>query len=212
MFRKYVKQWTFDVRLLSATLLFIITPQFRAIRPASFFRHDTNLRLIVPITWLTVLTSAFFGPGWAMGGPPPARTISAIYMLFLIGWFATVLVFTRWPLGEHSNGEVIIKSLRTFAIIILATSLLATGNTPSMVRDLFRGHAARYNHNMNYRYDKIYSEIKEGKLEVRVPLLTDRPRSMFNGWEQSDITNDPEHWRNKCAARFFKLKSIAIEP
>jgi hypothetical protein len=65
---------------------------------------------------------------------------------------------------------------------------------------------------MNNRYEKIYSNIKEGELDVRVPLLKDRPISMFNRWECSDITNDPEHWRNKCAARFFQLKSIAIEP
>jgi MFS family permease len=211
-FKFYLKRWVLDVRLLSATFIFIITPKFRAIRPTWFFRHDNNLRLIVPITWFIVLIAAFFGPSWAIGKTLLAgRVSSAIYMFFLIGWFSTVFVFTRWPLGENSNGEDILKPLRAFAIVILALSLLATGNTPSVVRDLIGGRAVRYNQNMKHRYEKIYSEIKEGKLDVRVPLVKDRPKSMFNYGGLKDISKDPEDWRNECAARFFQLKSIAVD-
>jgi hypothetical protein len=64
---------------------------------------------------------------------------------------------------------------------------------------------------MKHRYEKIYSEIKEGKLDVRVPLVKDRPKSMFNYGGLKDISKDPEDWRNECAARFFQLKSIAVD-
>jgi hypothetical protein len=207
----YSSRWVLDVSFLSGTLFFIMSPRFRAISLPRLFRQRPNWRLIVPTAWVAVLIVAFFGPSWALGRTMPPRSVDAIHVLFLIGWIATVFVFTRWPLDKRLDDHPVTKSIRAFALAVFALNLLSTGNTFQAARDLVSGRVAKYDQSMQHRYDQIRSDIEQGRIDVRLPKLGDRPKIFFARFGWAGIRVDPGYWQNQCAARFYGLRSIAIE-
>ena len=112
----------------------------------------------------------------------PPRVSSAIYILFLIGWMATVFVFTRDPLDKPLDGDPALKSIGAFSLAVFALSLLNTGNVSQAGLELIGGQAAKYDRNMEERYKQIHSDIEQGVIDVRVPKLTNRPKVYFSGF------------------------------
>jgi len=207
----FASRWILNLGLLSSTLFLVLNQQFRAINLPWFFRQYPTWRWVVPLTWIAVLVAALFGASWSLGRWMPPRVSDAIYILFLIGWMATVFVFTRDPLDKPLDGDPALKSIGAFSLAVFALSLLNTGNVSQAGLELIGGQAAKYDRNMEERYKQIHSDIEQGVIDVRVPKLTNRPKVYFSGFNWADITEDPDQWKNQCAARFFRLNSLAIE-
>ncbi len=198
--------WSLDIKLLSATLLFVISFQIRAIRPAWFAFEGVNWSFIVPFIWVVLLVVAFLIPSIAIRKSMPYRTLNSIYMLFLVGWFATVFIFTRLRDDPVLTDSITVRWIRHAALVIFAVSLLATGNTPSAVKDVFvRGPI--YNQAMHHRYQIINVAMIEGQDDVIVPQPSVYPKHQFR---QGEIEEDKDNWKNQCVARYFSLNSIAL--
>ena len=151
-----------------------------------------------------------FPAWWSMGGWPPARTVDAIYFLFLLSWFLTMAaIAARFYSAEGSryrfpwNGR--------YASI--AALLLAVGFTLGVVGDqtfqlaktdlLERGQP--YSEYLNARYQLIARSVAEGRLYLSVPDFDrEYPQSIYF----NDIMHDPGHWRNACYADYFNLATI----
>lgn len=154
-----------------------------------------------------------FPAWWSMGGWPPARTVDAIYFLFLLSWYLTVsAISVRYLYKGDSNKAVQLYS-RYIAVAVLVLSVLFSAavlesNAFRLAKnDLF--YAARpYHEYLNERYDQIDQAKANGQRYLSVPdYRKELPHSIFF----NDIMHDPDHWRNVCYANYFGLEKIKRE-
>jgi len=151
-----------------------------------------------------------FPAWWSMGGWPPARTLDAIYFLFLVSWFMTIGAITlRFSAKQQSYATK--QSLSAYpAITVIVLSLIFTWavlESPSMLRvknDLFHV-AGPWHEYMIKRYVQIKQAVAEGQLYLTVAdYQQEYPRSLYF----NDIMHNPQHWRNVCYADYFGLEII----
>ena len=170
---------------------------------------DTQIVLLLLCT-VTLPFLLQFPAWWAMGGWPPARTLDAIYFLFLLSWFSTIGAITL-GFAAKDDSDTARRSLHVyqgFAVMVLSLVFtLAVLKSPGMQRvkyDLF--HVADPWHEyMNQRYLQINQATAEGRLYLAVPdYQQEYPRSLYF----NDIMHDPRHWRNICYADYFGLEKI----
>ena len=72
-------RWVCDVKLLAATMLFVMHPAVRALRPAWLDRERALWRWAVPGVWGLLLLIGFGVPSWITGGEMAGRTLSAVF-------------------------------------------------------------------------------------------------------------------------------------
>ena len=188
--------------------------------PFAVFRLSRLSKVLISvrnrhIALLVVCTSALpfvlqFPAWWAMGGWPPARTLDAIYFLFLLSWFSMIGAITlRFAAkGDSSLEKLPMPVYADFAVLLLAAGFTLTVLTnPSMQRaryDLF--HAAEPWHAyMNQRYELVRQATSDGQPSLAVPdYRQEYPRSLYF----NDIMHDHQHWRNRCYADYFGLNHV----
>lgn len=151
-------------------------------------------------SWLLLLSLLYFPALWSMGSPPPSRTLSITYLIFVMGWFPTMaLIGSFFPIKEDSFSTTYYKILGMTLILCL----FVTGNGAVACKDI--GVASGY----LQQFDKRYERIKEAKalhnLDIKVPVLQDLPRTIH----LSDISVDKKDWKNISYAEYFGVKSIA---
>jgi len=151
-----------------------------------------------------------FPAWWSMGGWPPARTVDAIYFIFLVSWFLTIAAFT---IRYRSKGkwEFLMQPYRprTAVALLLLSGMFTVAVLESDAYQLARTdlfHLARpYHEYLNERYQQIEQAKAKG---VRSLTVTNHqqayPRSIFF----NDIMRNPDHWRNVCYADYFGLEKI----
>lgn len=123
--------WIADPKLLAATLCLVFWPGRRDL-PWSRSRW----RWLIPAASILLVAVGFAAPSWAIGNLMPERTLSTIYIVFVLGWFATMLVcFGPWanlPRLDRFRERIVL-----LAAIAFAASLLLTGNWPRVARALW---------------------------------------------------------------------------
>ncbi len=151
-----------------------------------------------------------FPAWWSMGGWPPARTLDAIYFLFLLGWFLTgVAVTVRYACSVEMKAEQRSHS-RYAAIAMLVLSVLF--GVAVVRHDAFRmaktdllHHARPYHEYLNTRYQRIAQARENNQRHLVVADFQQTyPRTLYF----NDIMYNPEHWRNVCYADYFGLDKI----
>lgn len=189
--------WGKSPVLWLATLLWVAATASQVPHAASRARFKSTAS--VALLWLALLTALFFPAFWSMGSPPPNRTLSINYMLFLIGWFLMVSLGTSLlPL----KGFTFSKSYLRFIAAVFAISLFTTGNGTRALQDL--EIAPEYSKQLNERYKTI--ELHRGQaVELKVPVLSQNPGTIFS----ADITTQKDDWKNVSYAMYFHLRAIA---
>ncbi len=151
-----------------------------------------------------------FPAWWAMGGWPPARTVDAIYFLFLVSWFVTLGAITIRYLyaGEssammqpyHPYAAVAVLALSAlFSFAVVESKAFKLAKT-----DLFQ-LARPYHDYLVQRYEQIGQALaKEQHYLVVADYQQEYPRTIFF----NDIMQDPDHWRNVCYADYFGIEKI----
>jgi hypothetical protein len=194
--------WILDPKLLAATVLFATSARVRSLRPR-WVPEEPGWKLVFPAAWLASLTGAFLGGGVVLGATLPPRVMNSLYLVFLLGWFLTVFVYTRFPVetGAVHPGE---RLLRPACAAILALGLLFSTNVKHGVRDLATGRAAAYDRVMTRRYEAARELRASGGEHLVVPAIEPWPSSYY----QNDLQEDPQGVQNQCWARYFGLASI----
>ena len=154
-----------------------------------------------------------FPAWWAMGGWPPARTIDAIYFLFLVGWYLSIGAYTVRCLCQ-GKWQSIIQPYKpaTVIVLLLLTGLVTAAVLKSRAYQLARSdlfHLAQPYHNyLNARYKQIEHAKAKARRYLDVPdYQQEYPRTIFF----NDIMQNPNHWRNVCYADYFGLEKIKRE-
>ena len=200
-------RWVCDVKLLAATMLFVMHPAVRRLRPTGLDRDSAKWRLVVPAVWGLLLLIGFGVPSWIMGREMAGRTLSAVFWVFLVGWFANVFVFTRGLDTDSVLSKASMPTIRASVLLLYSLSIVATGNSRVAIHDLVH-RAAPWHEAMAERYSLIREARGREETTLILPRLPDRPRIL--GSESDDITSDPAHWPNVCLASFFDFPSVRL--
>ena len=171
-----------------------------------------NNREIVLLCLCTLMLPAVlqFPAWWAMGGWPPARTLDAIYFLFLLGWYATLTAVTlRVVTGAESDSAALGASVRvTLALTLLSllftAVVLTSPGIKRVKRDLFQT-AGPWSAYMHQRYQQVHRAVAKGQLRLTV---ADYPQEYPQSIYFNDIMHNSRHWRNRCYAAYFGLEKI----
>lgn len=194
--------WSLNSTLLALTVLFL---------PISgAHRGDWNIgRMLpspwlVPACWLLLLLMFFYPTQLAFGIAPPDRALNAIYLLFLVAWFSSILVIVQAK-DAPRLAEIPIHLLRA-AYIVLAVGLLCQGNVYTAVKDVVL-RAPTHARQLEDRSRRISEARASGLSEVILPPLSAPP---FSTWIW-DIGENSAHWSNRYFAAFHGMESARVE-
>ena len=157
--------------------------------------------------WVLLLVGWFSLPSWV--GYFAERTLGGAYFIFLIGWIATVFIWTRRPDALACAGVAASTgALQSAALITFAASLVLTGNVRLALADLMHQRPQAYRMAIRERESLIESgAIAAGERDVLVPPITSKPDLLYF----VDITEDTEHWSNRAMAGYHGLWSIRLD-
>jgi hypothetical protein len=198
--------WLFDPKLLAATALLLAVPHFHAAAPDWLLARRALWSTAVPAMSLVLLAIPILVLWWVSTGLcAPGRTRSAIYLLFLFAWFASlfVLLAGRQPAGLPASAQLALAAY-------LSAGLISTGNFRVAVADL-NGSAQAYCKAVADRHDRVRAAVARGVRDIRVPPLPVIPVH-FN--YDADLlaagSTAPNAHVNAHAAMYFGLDSIAL--
>lgn len=198
--------WVLDPRLLAATCLFASSARVRRLRPAWLERAPALWQALIPLVWIGILAGSFLAGGWALGRGLPFRVMNALYLVFLLGWFLTVVAYTRWAGSEARPPSA--PALRTASALVLALGLLFSTNLKLGVRDLAKGWAQAYDRQMTWRYQEAARLAALDGGDLVVPEIVPWPQSYY----RNEIHEDPDALKNRCVADYLGLDSIRLQP
>ena len=202
---KYLRTWLLDLRLWAGTVA-LAAPTLDAGQIT--WNRLARLRFLLPVGMAVFLGLGFLVPSMALGAPAPGRTVNALYLIFLVGWGLTALSWRSRILARMGADSVERREwMALVGIAALAGGIVLYGSLPRAVLDLTRDVWA-HDAALENRYGLIQAQSARGIKDIEVPPVPSYPRSFVGrGW---DITNDPQNWRNRCAADFFGVRSIRV--
>jgi len=146
----------------------------------------------------------FFISFWSMGNAPPSRTVNVICFYFMLGFLYTMfLLFIKFE-KEIVLLKLINKKVKYVLMFIVLGSIMSFNNIRGVYVDLLSGTAYLYNLEMEERYQIIQNN---SSMILSIPSLKNKPVTLF----VSDISADPENWRNECYGAYFSEKVIVIK-
>jgi hypothetical protein len=202
--------WLASPLLIAATMLLpFAVARLLSVSQRTFDLSATRLFIFLLIT-LAVPFALQFPAWWAMGGYPPARTVDAIYFVFLLCWLVTIGAFSihyRIPgldsfRQAHMSGRVVVVAIISSVLFIAA--IATNGKFRRAAGDLMY-RAGPYHAYILARYSLIDEAVLRNELFLTVPEYDgEYPRSIY----YNDIRPYPADWRNVCYARYYGLSAI----
>ena len=197
------------VLIVSSFLVPFAISRLYLLSARSFAVSKTMVVVLVSATFLMPVLLQF-PAWWSMGGWPPARTVDAIYFLFLVGWYLSIGAYTVRYLRKGKWQSTIQQyKPATVIVLLLLTGLFTAAVLKSRTYQLARSdlyHLAQpYHDYLNARYKQIEHAKAKGRRYLVVPdYQQEYPRTIFF----NDIMQNPNHWRNVCYADYFGLEKI----
>lgn len=200
-----VRDWVLKPRLLAATLFLWLSPTFRALRPR-WVEGGVRWAPVVGLAGVLVVAIGLAGPRWATGTWQPLRMLDADYVVLFHAWFALLFVCTRGARGLPGS-ERVRRMGRVAALAVTGLALVLAGNGRRALGDLAHGRLRRWSGAMDERYELLRAAARQGPADLVLPRPAETPRL----YPRMDISDDREDWRNACMARYFGLRSVALE-
>jgi hypothetical protein len=199
-----VRDWLLEPRILAASLFLWLSPGFRALRPR-WLERGARWTPPVALASVAALGIGLAGPRWATGTWQPPRMLAADYVVFFHAWFVLLFLASRGSLGLRGP-EPVRRLARAAALSATALALVLTGNGRKGFADLAHGRLQRWSTSMSERYELIRDTARAGPAD----LVLSRPPDPPSLFARMDLSDDPGHWKNGCAARYFGLRSVAL--
>jgi hypothetical protein len=134
--------------------------------------------------------------------PLPERAESVVWLLFLLGWFPSAVILAHWC-GEAALEPPTVRLLVP-VVVVLAVSIVGAPNNFEAFKDAYRGY--RFYREVAERRAMIEAAKAAGQDDVVVPSLSRPPRTLL----ATEMTTDPENFRNRCVAAYHGLRSIRL--
>lgn len=201
----YVLPWCLDFKhwLLAVLLWFdpCVASLRRKLSGLSSFRAIGSFLLV----WISLIIFAIGATIWNLGGQPPGRTMNLIYGMFLIGWITLAFLVTR-PHPSFSFHPAHRVATLSAALFLLSAVVATSNNTVLSVADIVRGRARSWDAELNHRSVLLKSAGRDA--DVLLPPLSERAQKSLLAWD--DMTEDPNHWGNRCVSHYFGVASVRI--
>lgn len=199
--------WLFDPKLPAATALFVVIARSQATVPQWLAERPVLWSIVVPAVSIVALAMPIAVLSCVNPVVAPGRTQSAIYLIFLVGWFASAFVlFAARPDPAMKSAGLARLALTAF----LAATIHYTGNLPAARIDL-RGSAQWYNYQVRRRHESIRSAAANGERDIRVAPLHVVPAS-FNCFADLVEPNAKRCYSyvNELNATYFGVDQVAL--
>jgi hypothetical protein len=204
-----IRAWVFDPKLLAAALFVAFSPALEAGRPVWVTQQRIPWRWLIPVIWFAMLFVGFFMPSYAFVDVMPPRTLSANFVVFAVGWLVMVFIFTRNLHARDSVGNGVpglrSRGAASIAMLLLATSVVFTGNTIDGAHDLCTRQVLHWRASAEQRYALLR---RPGPDDQIIPRLATCSRLLYSG----EIWIDPKNWTNFSLADYFHRKSLRVLP
>jgi hypothetical protein len=197
--------WPTDPKLLAASVLVALLPRLRRLRPAWLDRAPRAWRWSFPAVLALSLTGSFLAGGWALGRTLPLRAFNALHVVFLLGWFLTLVAWTWDGEEEAATGSRARRALCTGSALALALALLVSPHVKLGLRDLLGGHARAFDRVMERRYAEARRARAEGARELRLAPIVEWPSTYF----QHDVGQIAPALE-ACVADYFGVDAVRL--
>ena len=132
--------------------------------------------------------------------------MQAIYLIFLLGWFLTLFIWTRGVAVSASERFHAFPLARPVVIGLLALSLIATRQFgEGLIDALYR--APQAGRQWESRDRELRQAVAEGKTTRVVPRIRRWPYV----YPRYEISREPTDPINRVLADYYGLKSLAAE-
>ena len=196
-----------DPKLLAATALLLVVPTFHTAIPPWLSERRRLWAVVVPVVSIAALVAPVVVLWSIQQLLPPGRTLSAIYMIFLIAWFASTYVLLAGLRSAASDSPAAVRLTFT---IYLAGALCWSHNFCAAVRDL-NGAARAYHAAARERHASIRAAVAAGKRNIRVAPYPVIPASLnFMPDLVEHGSTRPDAFVNIHAALYFGVDTIAL--
>lgn len=154
-----------------------------------------------------LLVLGFFPSFWSQGGEPPARTVNAIYLLFILEALALIIGLLVYLQNRNRSVALLPASVRILlGILVLTLVFFKSNNISRVYQDLGYGKALKYDLEMQERYRLIE---KCGPVSCLVPAIENRPTTIF-AYELAWKPSQEHYFINLCLDAYFKKSDIRI--
>jgi hypothetical protein len=202
--RDYLPRWLLDLKLQAASLLVVLNPKLRPLPPDWL----VPWRWILPSCTAGLLLGGTATHAWITTGPMEARTVAGLYLLFLLGWFATVLAWAaRLPFGPVATNTRAAPWILGGAGLLFAISVATAPTARTGYVDLL-SHARRYDAAMKWRYRILDGAVARGDRQATIPKLPVEPTLFFH----ADVDNEAAGYHNWHTRVFYGLDSLTVVP
>jgi Family of unknown function (DUF6056) len=196
-----LETWMMDLKLWLATLVVLCHPRAAGAVPA-WLREKRGLWAMIAATATAgVIFIALLANWWTFPRPLPFRTQSAIYLLFLLGWFATAFALAAGP-ALKAPRPVWAGMAACFAL-----ALVAFGNYPIARADLNSGRAMAFHWAVRNRDRVIRDALAAGDHDLVVPPITLVPDCLLFVDVVDQSVSGP-CWYNEGYCKYYRLDSI----
>ena len=160
----------------------------------TFVRHIPLLTCFYLVPFAATHGAYFFTP-W-----PPERAFATTYVQLVIASFIAVATAIE-------AGNVFVKARQARRVLRIFLCCVGAVAVVMLVQDAYKFY---FVHAITEQRDALYAEHR-GQ-DVRVPALTVQGDSrMVLGYHLNDLDRNPDFWLNRAVAKYWDLKSVAIE-
>ncbi len=158
------------------------------------------------ILFLLVYVSVF-ACFWSTNVLPPNRTLNTIYFFFIITFIYFIFSVIYHYLVLKKIDFTYSKSTKTSMGIIIVLCLFSTNNSTLAYYELISGKAYKYDKEMTARFELIENSKD---VAIVLPALMNKPQTVFSS--EMGLTNDKNNWKNSAISRYFRKKSVLVQP
>lgn len=199
------RAWLLDPKVLLATLLLVGHPRASQATPEWLRRHRVGWAAAAVLLTVGLLAGVILVNWWTKPHLLPGRTQSAIYLLFLLGWFAAAYALLTLPVPTPRPVWAVLAG--GFAL-----ALVGTGNVLTARADLAGPVPEFYRRAMRERDRLLRAAVAAGDRNPRVPPIVTVPKC----FPFVDISDDPSHaqfgYVNMHYCLYYGLESIGFRP
>ena len=162
-------------------------------------------RLWISIFPLVVLFLCTFPAYWGTGMLGQHRTVNVALFFSLLS--APILLFAwcdqTWVRSLMGHGQRLRRSWGFPVLVLIVFGLLGNGGKAS--RDLFLGHAAQFDRDMQARYERLVLAVEAGEKEVELQPVHS-PESLY----LLEVTPYPGYWINRLYGPYFGDRELRV--